>query len=119
MGSVQRTCGFSLTQAHKNSLEKDLSFELKTEDEQEEEEEEEEHEVAVLVEVQENEEKEGDGEGGLMSRSTKEIGEVGACDCDITSLSWTLSYSSPDFVFGLHLLMQDPIKIRLRIEIDR
>lgn len=107
MGSVQITCGFSLTQAHKNSLEKDLSLELKTEDELEDE-----QELEVLLVVQEKEEKEeveweGEGEGGLISRT--EIGDVGASE--ITSLSWTFSHSSSDTVFGLHLLMQDPIKL--------
>lgn len=108
--SLKITCGFSLTQDHKNSFEKDLSLELNTEDELAEE-----QELEVVLVVQEKEEieeveREGEGEGGLISRT--EIGDLGTWET--TSLSWTLishSSKSSDVVFGLHLLMQDPIQL--------
>lgn len=81
-------CGFSLTQDHKNSLEKDLSLELKAEEALEESDE---HDSEVLLVVQVKEEMEevelgGERGQGEILFERRIFGVLGGC-CEITSLS--------------------------------
>lgn len=110
-------CGLSFTQDHKNSLEKDRSFEVINKEEAQDDDDDEEDDVddegkvhLVLFELQENEEKEAAeeaGERGFLDECI--ISGMGSCEMTSLSWIWTLLSSFSNFFFGLHLLMQEPI----------
>lgn len=110
-------CGLSFTQDHKNSLEKDRSFEVINKEEAQDDDDDEEDDVddegkvhLVLFELQENEEKEAAeeaGERGFLDECI--ISGMGSCEMTSLSWIWLLLSSFSNFFFGLHLLMQEPI----------
>lgn len=117
MGLRPTMCGLSFTQDHKNSLEKDRSFEVINKEEAQDDDDDEEDDVddegkvhLVLFELQENEEKEAAeeaGERGFLDECI--ISGMGSCEMTSLSWIWTLLSSFSNFFFGLHLLMQEPI----------
>lgn len=116
---IRTIWGFSLTHAHKKSLEKDRSLELNTEAELETEE----HElVAVLTveqvkeEIEEEDEMVGERGNGEIFLETAGMGVLAGCDDEITILSWTWPKSSKKHFLGLHLLKQEPIVVLLVCE---